>query len=83
MTADPDVMLDAEDRCPDAYMHQIAGFAEIPGTGKRASSVLMCRLARLASSASEDTFDAVAFGLSVDFHFQSAGHGGIDEYSGA
>lgn len=65
-----------------AYAHQIASFAEIAGTGKRASSVLMCRLARLGN-ASEDTFDAVAFGLSVDFHIQVSGHGGVTEYAGA
>ena len=65
-----------------AYAHQIAGFDEIAGTGQRASSVLMCRLARLGG-ADEDTFDAVAYGLSVDFHIQVAGHGGITEYAGA
>lgn len=62
-----------------AYAHQIAQFAGISGTGKRLSSVLMCRLSRLGT-ATEDTFDAVAFGLSVDFHIQNVGHGSREEY---
>jgi hypothetical protein len=65
-----------------AYGHQIAQFAEIDGTGRRLSSVLLCRLSRLGSVGA-DTFDAVAFGLSVDFHIQVQGHGSDDEYPGA
>jgi hypothetical protein len=65
-----------------AYDHMIAELGSIATTGKHASSVLVCRVARLAN-ATEDTFDAVAWGLSVDFHFQSYGWGGSTEYAGA
>ena len=76
----PVTVLDTVDQAgAGAYAHQIAQFAEIAGTGKRLSSVLVCRLARLGNDAA-DTFDAVAFGLSVDFHIQVGGHGSADEY---
>lgn len=63
-----------------AYEHQIDSLGHIDGTGKRASSVLMCQLERLATA---DDFDDVAFALSVDFHIQTAGHGSAAEYPGA
>jgi hypothetical protein len=62
-----------------AYKQQIAGFGEIDGTGKRASSVLMCRLYRDGSDGA-DTFTAAAWGLSCDFHIQVSGAGSEDEY---
>jgi hypothetical protein len=65
-----------------AYEHQIADLGTIAGTGKKASSVIMCRLARVGN-ADEDTFDAVAWGLSVDFHIQVQGNGGLTETAGA
>jgi hypothetical protein len=65
-----------------AYAHQIADLGSISGAGKRASSVLMCRLARVGG-ATQDTFDAVAWGLSFDLHYMSHGFGGLTEYAGA
>lgn len=65
-----------------AYAHQLADLGTMAGTGKKASSVIMCRLARVAGAAA-DTFDAVAWGLSVDFHYENRGFGGLTEYAGA
>lgn len=63
-----------------AYAHQIAQFTEVAGTGMRVSSVLVCRLSRVGG-ATEDTFDADAYGLSFDFHIQVSGsHGSDAEY---
>jgi len=74
------VVLDPVDQAgAGAYAHQIAPFTEIDGTGMRLSSVLLCKLSRVGG-ATEDTFDDDAFGLSVDFHIQVAGHGSIEEY---
>lgn len=77
----PTTTLDVVDQAASgtAYAHQIAAFAEIVDADKRASSVLMCRLARLGN-ASEDTFTGAAFGLSVDFHIQVLGPGSGSEY---
>lgn len=65
-----------------AYDHQIAGLGSISTTGKKASSVLMCRLARVAN-ATEDNFDAVAWGITVDMHYVRFGWGGSSEFTGA
>jgi hypothetical protein len=65
-----------------AYSHQIAQWTEIDGTGKRLSSVLMCRLFRVGGDAA-DTFTGDAFALSVDFHIQVQGNGSTDEYPDA
>ena len=62
-----------------AYSHQIAELGTIAGTGMRLSSVLLCKLARVGG-ATEDTFDASAFGVSVDFHIQGRIYGSDDEY---
>ena len=65
-----------------AYDHQFTNLGTITGTGKKASSVLMCRLARVGT-ATEDTFADVAFGVSVDLHLQVFGNGGATEFAGA
>lgn len=65
-----------------AYQHQLTKLGTCTGTGKKLSSVLMCRVARVGN-ATEDTFDAVAWGLSVDFHIQVLGSGGVSETAGA
>jgi len=65
-----------------AYSHQITDLGTMAGTGKKASSVIMCRLARVGG-ATEDTFDAVAWGLSFDLHYLSWGFGGATELAGA
>jgi len=62
-----------------AYAHQIASFPPVDGTGKRESSVFLCRIARVGGSG-EDTFTGSAFGISVDFHYQAAALGSTDEY---
>ena len=61
------------------YAHQIASFPTIAGTGKRLSSVLMCRLFRDAAH-SNDTFTGAAFGVSVDVHHRVGSDGSVDEY---
>lgn len=65
-----------------AYAHQIAQWSEIDGTGKRVSSVLMCRLFRDGTNEA-DTFDADAFALSLDFHILTWPLGSFDEYPDA
>jgi hypothetical protein len=62
-----------------AYAHQIAQWDEIAGTGKRLSSVLMCRLARIGGDAA-DTFTGDAYALSIDFHIQCQPFGSEEEY---
>lgn len=65
-----------------ANRHQIAEFTDIVMTGQRASCVILFRLYRAATHAN-DTFTAVAHGLSFDIHFQADSGGGSSEYSGA
>jgi hypothetical protein len=62
-----------------AYSHQIAPFPNLDGTGKRVSSVLMCRVFRDATNG-EDTFTGAAFALSLDFHIQLGSDGSVVEY---
>jgi hypothetical protein len=52
-----------------AYKHQLADFADISGSGKNESSMLLCRIYRKAADAA-DTFTGDAVFLEVDFHFQ-------------
>lgn len=52
-----------------SHKHQRAEFAYISGTGKKISSMLMCRLYRFATSASDD-YAADVFLLEFDFHFR-------------
>ena len=65
-----------------AYAHQIAELPDIVMTGKKASSLIMCRIFREGNHVN-DTFDAEAFGLSIDFHLQYDKDGGLTEYAGA
>lgn len=62
-----------------AYAHQIASFPAVSGTGKRESSVFLCRIARLGGNAG-DTFTGSAFGISVDFHYMAQSLGSVSEY---
>jgi hypothetical protein len=62
-----------------AFGHQIASFGNIVGTGKYASSVLMCRVYRDGNNGS-DTFTGNAFALSLDFHYQIDKSGSLTEY---
>jgi len=52
-----------------AYKHTLTAFPTITGTGKTASSILLCKVGRLGNHAN-DTFDDVAYGITVDFHIQ-------------
>lgn len=54
-----------------AYEHAITNLGEngISGTGKKISSILMCRLYRAGSDGS-DTFTGAAALLSIDFHYE-------------
>lgn len=60
-----------------AYAHQIAAFDAIDVTEMRDSAILMCRLFRAAAL---DTFDADAFALSFDAHYQTHDDGTVEEY---
>ena len=53
--------------------------AGIDGTGKRESSVLLCRIARVGGDPG-DTFTGAAFGISFDIHFQIESPGSVTEY---
>jgi len=51
----------------------------IDGTGKKVSSILICRLWRYSSDA-DDTYNEDAGALFVDFHIQIDGFGSREEY---
>lgn len=71
--------LTATQAAAGAYGHQIAQFAGIDGTGKRESSVLLCRIARVGGDPG-DTFTGAAFGISFDIHYQIESPGSVTEY---
>lgn len=52
-----------------AYKHYVTNIGTISGAGKNLSSMLVCRLFRNSSHATDD-YTAGAFGLEVDFHFE-------------
>ena len=52
-----------------AWQHQKAVFDSISGTGKKISSMLVCRLYRDPSDA-EDTYEHDAAFLEIDFHYE-------------
>ncbi len=56
-----------------------AGNTGIDGTGKKISSILICRIWRNSSN-SNDTYSADAGVLFVDFHIQVDGYGSHQEY---
>lgn len=53
-----------------AKTHYMSSFAEITGTGKTISSMLICRIFRNATSATDDTYTADAGLLEFDFHYE-------------
>jgi hypothetical protein len=59
--------------------HQIAGLPTISGTGLTISNMLICRLSRDGSDAT-DTFTGDAALLEVDIHFQKDTRGSLQEY---
>lgn len=60
--------------------HLITSFGTIPGTNLGISSILICRVFRLAGSGS-DTFDNETGLLGVDFHYQMDTDGSRTEYT--
>ena len=52
-----------------AYKHQAVNLGEMDMTGKRVSTITICRFARVGADAG-DTYDNDALVLSVDFHIQ-------------
>jgi hypothetical protein len=52
------------------WTHQISSFPALSGTGKTVSSMLMCRLRRLASANASDDYNQYAAFLQFDFHFR-------------
>ena len=52
-----------------SHKHHTADFADISGTGKGISSMLMCRLFRDISDAN-DNYGSDAFLLEIDFHYE-------------
>jgi hypothetical protein len=59
--------------------HQIAQFTDINATDLAISSVILCRLFRDASNGN-DTYNADAAAVSVDFHIEKDSSGSIAEY---
>jgi len=57
----------------------IGSFGELDGTGKKISSILVCRLFR-NSSHLNDTYTENAFIFEFDFHFQSDSFGSSQQY---
>lgn len=62
-----------------AYEHAITSLGTISGTGKKVSSMLICRIFRDAD-ASSDTFGSDAFLLEIDFHLEVDAMGSRTEY---
>lgn len=62
-----------------AVTHQIASFSYIDGTGKKISSMLVCRLYREGGNA-QDTYNADAGLLEIDFHFEIDSFGSRVEF---
>lgn len=53
-----------------SWTHQLAELPGITGTSKNISSILVCRLRRLANSASADNYDQNCAFLGFDIHYQ-------------
>jgi len=64
------------------WTHQLSEFPPISGSGiTGVSSIINCRLRRLANSNASDTYDQNAAFLQFDFHYQKDGVGSINETS--
>jgi hypothetical protein len=64
----------------DALIHLITPFTEIDMTGKRISTMALCRLSRVADDATNDTYAGVAQLLEFDIHYQVDSFGSNAEY---
>jgi len=51
------------------YKHMLTSLGDMDGAGKKLSSIIICRVFRKAAS-SDDTFNADAGLLQIDFHYQ-------------
>jgi hypothetical protein len=69
-------------RSVNAYEHVITPLGSgIDGTGKKISSILMCRLYRDGSDTTNDDFTGSGFLLSFDFHYEIDSFGSDSEYT--
>ena len=69
-------------RSVNAYEHVITPLGSgIDGTGKKISSILMCRLYRDGSDTTNDNFTGSGFLLSFDFHYEIDSFGSDSEYT--
>ena len=64
---------------PVAYKHYISEFSSIGGTGKKISSMLICRVFRDAANAA-DTLVGDAAMFEIDFHIECDSLGSSEEY---
>lgn len=64
---------------PLVDLAQITSFAEIDGTGKKASSMLVMKLSRIGGDGS-DTYTGDALMVEFDVHYESDGHGTQSEF---
>jgi len=62
-----------------AYKHMICGLGTISGSGKKESSMLICKIYRDPTD-SDDTYASDAAFLEIDFHYQSNKRGTVPEY---
>lgn len=62
------------------WFHQVSSFAAISGTGKTVSSVLNCRLRRLANTSASDTYDQDVGLIDVDIHHLVDSFGSQQEF---
>lgn len=58
-----------------SLQHNIVSFDEIDMTGKKISSMIVCRLTRRSTSQATDTYNGNACFLEFDFHYQTDGTG--------
>ncbi len=72
------LQLDAADGV--AWKHQHHDISFISGTGKKISSMLVCRLSRMAGTEAGDTHSGDAALLEIDFHFRGDAHGSVLEW---
>lgn len=64
---------------PALFEHQLDSFSAIDMTGKTLSSVILCRLYRVAGDAADD-YVGDAFLITIDFHYQIDARGSQQEY---
>lgn len=63
-----------------ALIHLITPFTEIAMTGKRISTMALCKLSRIADDVTNDTYAGVAQLLEFDIHYQIDSYGSVHEY---